>query len=156
MIIKNQTSFKNKILKIYENCITLIEEVAAYTDQEGQEIFKKLPLDLAKIHQNEIFRMNTRLMHTMSWLLLWRAGEDKEMSQEQILLERTKISLKTEPFIQDEILWQKLPAIFRKMVQRSLYIEAKLRLIDQDLKSVKHNVKNIIGQQQKNIEEAFK
>ncbi|KPB00294.1 DUF1465 family protein [Ahrensia marina] len=116
--------------KLYSEGMALVEETAAYLETEGREEAKKLKRVAATLYAAESMRLTTRLMQLASWLLLQRALNSGEMSEEQVRSEKDKIRLDTNSSNKDVASWNELPEKFTDLVRRSLSLQAQVRTID--------------------------
>lgn len=116
---------------IYSEGMTLVEETAAYLETEGREEAKKLSRVAATLYAAESMRLTTRLMQLASWLLLQRALNAGEMSEEQVRSEKDKIRLDTNSSSKDMAAWNELPEKFTDLVRRSLRLQKQVRTMDE-------------------------
>jgi regulator of CtrA degradation len=118
---------------IYEEGMALVEEAAAYLDDEGRAEAKKLSRIAATLYAAESMRLTTRLMQIASWLLLQRAANNGEMTREQMVAEKTKVRLDTLSASNDAPGWDLLPPTFVDIVTRSLRLQSRVQRMDQDI-----------------------
>lgn len=78
---------------IFEEGMTLVEDVSRYLDGEGRNAARELDRNRAISYAAESMRLTTRLMQLASWLLLHRAIKDGEMTREQVEREKRKVRL---------------------------------------------------------------
>ncbi|WP_018689166.1 DUF1465 family protein [Ahrensia kielensis] len=116
--------------KLYSEGMALVEETAAYLETEGREEAKKLSRVAATLYAAESMRLTTRLMQLASWLLLQRALNSGEMSEDQVRSEKDKIRLDTNSSNKDVTAWNELPEKFTDLVRRSLRLQARVRTMD--------------------------
>jgi len=133
--------YNGTFLKLYSYGMALIEETAYYIDHDGRTASRAFSGDTASLYAAEAMQLSTRLMQVASWLLLARAERDKEMAKDQIELERAKISLNTPSQKSISAQWADLPTPFRDLVERSLRLEDRVRLMDYYMKN--HQTPNI-------------
>ncbi|EJF91744.1 DUF1465 family protein [Bartonella tamiae] len=120
---------------LYQEGMALIEETAAYIDGNGKIASRALSGEASALYASEAMRMSTRLMQVASWLLLFRAAREDEMTPEQIRQEKAKVSLNTPCLSKDHINWQELPIDFRRLVDLSIRLEERVRHMDQDVEN---------------------
>ncbi len=120
---------------LYAEGMSLVEETAAYLESEGRAEAKKLGRVAATLYAAESMRLTTRLMQLASWLLLQRALNSGEMSQEQVKSEKSKIRLETTSSSTDVTAWNELPDMFCDLVRRSLRLQARIRRMDEDIEA---------------------
>lgn len=82
---------------LYREGMTLIEEVAAYLDGEGRAESRHLPREASFVYATESMRLTTRLMQLASWLLLQRAVNEGELSNESARTEKEKVKFSATP-----------------------------------------------------------
>lgn len=128
-------AFDSVFSRLYDEGMTLIEETAAYIDGEGKIASRTLSGEASSLYAAEAMRMSTRLMQVASWLLLFRAAREKEMSEEQINQEKAKVCLNTPSLGASNIHWTELPDAFRHLVELSIRIEDRVRHMHHDLES---------------------
>lgn len=116
--------------RLYSEGMGLVEETAAYLETEGREEAKKLSRVAATLYAAESMRLTTRLMQLASWLLLQRALNSGEMSEEQVRSEKDKIRLDTNVSSKDMSAWNELPEKFTDLVRRSLRLQTQISTID--------------------------
>lgn len=133
VLIFEHQAFDAAFQTLYDKGMRLIEETAAYIDGEGAYAAQELSEAASSLYTEEAMRISTRLMQVASWLLLMRAGREKEMSEEQIATEKARISLNTPSEQIQSALWEELPQTFRTLVDRSLRLEERVRYLDFDL-----------------------
>ena len=72
----------------------LVEEAAAYLDGDGRKDSKDLPRVAALAYAGESMRLTTRLMQVASWLLVQRAVDEGEMTEEEAANEKYRLGAK--------------------------------------------------------------
>ena len=78
---------------LFKEGMALVEETADYLDGEGRGESRRLTRAGALSYATESMRLTTRLMQLASWLLLQRAVNDGELSNEQARVEKSKVKL---------------------------------------------------------------
>ena len=97
--IQEPVSFKEKLAGsqafslLFKDGMALVEETAAYLDGPGRKESKVLKRAAALTYATESMRLTTRLMQLASWLLLQRAVNDGELSDDQARIEKNKVRL---------------------------------------------------------------
>jgi regulator of CtrA degradation len=112
--------------------MALVEEAAAYLDEEGKDAARSLSHQAATLYAAESMRLTSRLMHIASWLLLLRASRSGDMSRDMVAREKAKVSLETLSAGESAKGWQELPETFRDMIARSLHLQDRVRCMDGD------------------------
>ena len=128
-------AFDSAFSRLYDEGMSLIEKTASYIDGDGKVASRNLSGEASSLYAAEAMRMSTRLMQVASWLLLFRAAREKEMSKDQIAQEKAKVSLNTTSLIGENEHWQELPDEFKQLVELSLRIEERVRHMDHDVES---------------------
>lgn len=151
-------AFDSVFSRLYDEGMALIEKTAAYIDGDGKIASRKLSGEASSLYASEAMRMSTRLMQVASWLLLFRAARDKEMSQDQVNLEKAKVSLNTPSLGSDNEHWNELPDTFRQLIGASIRLEERVRHMDQDLENAltqSKNADNSVSNQLDRLKAAF-
>ena len=78
---------------LFKEGMALVEETADYLDGDGRGESRRLTRAGALSYATESMRLTTRLMQLASWLLLQRAVNDGELSNEQARVEKSKVKL---------------------------------------------------------------
>lgn len=147
-------SFAGRVAKspqfdaLYAQGMRLVETTAAYLDGPGRIASKTLPAIASSLYSAESIRLTTRLMQMASWLLLQRSLNTGEMTREQVLQERSKIRFGNNDVDRDAPGWSDLPAGFCELVESSLRLEARIRVLDQNMTSVETEERQSVNQNQ--------
>lgn len=158
IVMFEHEAFDNVFTRLYDEGMTLIEETASYIDGDGKIASRKLSGEASSLYASEAMRMSTRLMQVASWLLLFRAARDKEMSHEQINQEKAKVCLSTPSLGERNAHWNELPDAFRQLVGLSLRLEERVRHMDRDIEKASfsdNNDKNSVSKQMERLKAAF-
>ncbi|AKK20264.1 DUF1465 family protein [Candidatus Liberibacter africanus] len=129
----NRTVSSIRLKVLYEESVHLIEETSLYFDREGKVLSKTLPPVVVNLYTSESILLTTRLMQMVSWLLLQRALEDGDMSLEQVISEKDKIKFDYSHLDYTVTGWNDLPCFFRNLVERSLQLQKRIVLLDQEI-----------------------
>ena len=152
-------AYSDSFKKLFADGMTLVEEAAAYLDGDGREAAKTLSRSVAVFYGSESMRLTTRLMQLASWLLLQRAASEGEMTREQLLDEKKKVTLDDtgNPMLKE--LWPELPAEFQELVKRCAALQSRIIQLDRDLygeqQNVSFDINNPVGQQIDLLSTAF-
>jgi len=76
---------------LFREGMALVETTAAYLDGPGRAESRTLDRAAALAYATESMRLTTRLMQLASWLLLQRAVNEGEMTQEQARTEKNRV-----------------------------------------------------------------
>ena len=116
--------------KLFQDGMTLVEETAAYLDGDGRSAAKDLGRPGSIVYATESMRLTTRLMQLASWLLLHRSVNEGDMTVDQAASEKRKIKLDRLATNMNGPGWDRLPASFRDLVERSLKLQKRIERID--------------------------
>ena len=122
---------------LFRDGMALVEEAADYLDGEGRNEAKTLPRVASLAYATESMRLTTRLMQMASWLLLQRAVNEGEMSLEQAGQEKNKVRLHGLSSAKDGPGWDELPPRLRDLIEQSLYLQKRIRHLDDVIYSKK-------------------
>ncbi|EBX4816860.1 DUF1465 family protein [Salmonella enterica subsp. enterica] len=125
--------FSDAFKPLYDEGMGLVEETAAYLDNDGRKEAKGLSKIAATLYAAESMRLTTRLMQIASWLLLQRAANTAEMTRDQVAAEKSKVRLDTASATPGTEGWSELPEAFRSLVDRSLKLQALVRRMDDEI-----------------------
>ncbi|HET7715538.1 MAG TPA: DUF1465 family protein [Bauldia sp.] len=115
---------------LFKEGMALVEETADYLDGEGRGESRRLTRAGALSYATESMRLTTRLMQLASWLLLQRAVNDGELSDEQALIEKGKVKLQGFSTATHGAGWDALPERLRSLIVRSLRLQERVRRLD--------------------------
>lgn len=152
-------AYSDSFKKLFADGMTLVEEAASYLDGDGREAAKTLSRSVAVFYGSESMRLTTKLMQLASWLLLQRAASEGEMTREQLLDEKKKVTLDEtgDPTLKE--LWSELPLDFQKLVTRCSALQSRIIQLDGELygkpKNVTFDINNPVGQQIDLLSTAF-
>jgi len=118
---------------LFREGMALVEEAAAYLDGRGRTESKALSRPAALAYATETMRLTTRLMQVASWLLLRRAVNEGELTQNQALSERHRVKLSRQDLGCPPELFEQLPPSLRSLSRRSLRIQERVIHLDQGL-----------------------
>ncbi len=142
---------------LFREGMTLVEETASYLDGDGRVESRKLTRAGSLTYATESMRLTTRLMQLACWLLLQRAVNDGEMSQEQAAAEKAKVRLNGLSSATDGTGWDELPERLRDLIGRSTRLQERIRRLDGAMERTTENAPsdNPVGQQIGLIAKAF-
>ena len=115
---------------LFSDGMALVEETAAYLDGDGRDEAKRLPRAAALSYASESMRLTTRLMQIASWLLLQRAVNEGEMTQEEAASDkrRTRIAWQQMPNAAQAVAL--LPDALQALVEDSLRLQDRIVRLD--------------------------
>ena len=115
---------------MFKEGMSLVEETADYLDGEGRGESRRLTRAGALAYATESMRLTTRLMQLASWLLLQRAVNDGELSDEQARTEKSKVRLNGPASSTHGVGWEALPERLKALIARSLRLQERIRRLD--------------------------
>jgi regulator of CtrA degradation len=137
----NTVSFAKKLAEsprfktLFRDGMDLVEEVATYLDGQGREDAKNLHRSVALAYAAESMRLTTRLMQIASWLLVQRAVNEGEMTQDQAAAEKHKVRLSAQDVASGPDLFEKLPEPLRTLTLRSLRLQDRIIYLDRSIQA---------------------
>ena len=115
---------------LFREGMQLVEETASYLDGPGRAESRGLSRAASLIYATESMRLTTRLMQLASWLLLQRAVNEGEMTQEQAGLEKSKVRIDGPASNRSGPGWDEVPETLRGLVDRSQRLQERIRRLD--------------------------
>lgn len=119
-------SFKD----LFKEGMGLVEEAASYLDGDGRTESRELVRAHALAYASESMRLTTRLMQLASWLLLQRAVNEGEMTQNQAAAEKHKVNLVRQEKSLGADMFEKMPDRLKDLVGRSLRLQDRIIHLD--------------------------
>jgi regulator of CtrA degradation len=116
---------------LFREGMDLVEETASYLDGPGRAESRGLSRAASLIYATESMRLTTRLMQLASWLLLQRAVNEGEMTQEQAGLEKSKVRIEDRSGDRAGPGWDEVPETLRDLVDRSRRLQERIRRLDE-------------------------
>lgn len=121
--------------KVFREGMGMVEETADYLDGPGRLDSRLLDRAGAVAYATESMRLTTRLMQMASWLLLQRALQAGEITQDDAQAEKRRISLEEVgpggPISGAE----SLPEGLKSLVERSLRLHERILLLDRSIQA---------------------
>jgi regulator of CtrA degradation len=114
---------------LFREGMALVERTATYLDGPGRAESKALERIAALTYATESMRLTTRLMQMASWLLLQRAVNEGELTQEQAAKEKTKVRL-ADTSARDLNDVSVLPETLRELIDASWALHERIRHLD--------------------------
>ncbi len=115
---------------IFDDGMSLVEETADYLDGDGRKDSLRLTRAGAMAYASESMRLTTRLMQVASWLLLQRAVNNGEISDEQARAEQDKVRLTAFATAMQGPGWDGLPERLQLLITRSLTLQERVQRLD--------------------------
>lgn len=119
--------------EVFDEGMQLVEEAAQYLDTLGREQSRALPRPTAVTYATESMRLTTRLMQLASWLLLQRAVNEGEISAEEAMDEKRKVTLGTMSTHKKPVEFDNLPDQLKAIIHKSRRLEDRILTIDEVL-----------------------
>ena len=126
-------AFSDRFKTLFSDGMKLVEEAASYLDGDGRKAAKTLSREAAVFYGSESMRLTTQLMQLASWLLLQRAANEGEMTREQLLDEKKKVTLDAAGDPSLKAKYDELPDDFKVLVKRSSALQTRIMQLDQEL-----------------------
>jgi len=118
---------------LFREGMALLEETADYLDGPGRTESRMLSRLGGLAYATESMKLTTRLMQMASWLLLQRAVNEGEMSQDQAAEEKNKVRLDHPEDHERSTGFDELPEPLQDLIARSLRLQARVRHLDRQL-----------------------
>jgi regulator of CtrA degradation len=115
---------------LFSDGMKLVEETASYLDGEGRAHANALSRMGALAYASESMRLTTRLMQMTSWLLLQRAVNEGELTQEEAVVEHRKVRLKPQDSVRSDEMISLLPDTLQDLLNRSLNMQNRILKLD--------------------------
>ena len=115
---------------LFREGMSLVEASAAYLDGAGRAESKALPRGPALAYASESMRLTTRLMQLASWLLLQRAVNEGEMTQDQAASEKKKVKLSRQDYASDAQTFGALPETLQDLCRQSVRLQERIIHLD--------------------------
>lgn len=115
---------------LFREGMGLVEETAAYLDGPGRTASKGLDRTASLVYATESMRLTTRLMQLASWLLLQRAVNEGEMSQDQAGAEKSKVRIDGPASPRSGPGWDEVPQPLKDLIDRSVRLQERIRRLD--------------------------
>ena len=118
---------------LFSDGMLLVEDTASYLDGKGREEARELSRTAALAYASESMRLTTRLMQMTSWLLLQRAVNEGELTQEEAIQEHRKVTLKVQDVVQSNEMIDLLPIALQQLIERSVRMQSRIVKLDEVL-----------------------
>lgn len=116
--------------ELFRDGMGLVEETAAYLDGPGREESRALERGAALAYATESMRLTTRLMQLASWLLLQRAVNEGELTQEQAAQEKSKVRLSSVGAPTPRSVIEELPEALGLLIGKAMRLQERIVHID--------------------------
>ncbi len=145
-------------LDIFKEGMTLVEETANYLDTDGRREAKALSQTTSLAYATESMRLTTRLMQMASWLLIQRAVNEGEMSQEQALAEKQKVKIQSSTRAAHIKHFPELPARLQQLIKNAERLHDRIHVLERmiyEAPEEKQNKDNPLTEQFEMLKQAF-
>lgn len=115
---------------LFRDGMALVEETAAYLDGPGRTESRALDRGPALAYATESMRLTTRLMQLASWLLLQRAVNEGELTQEQAAQEKSKVRLSSVGAATPQATLDELPVALADLIGKAMRLQARIVHMD--------------------------
>lgn len=117
-------------MALFREGMGLLEQTADYLDGPGRADSRTLSRLGGLAYATESMKLTTRLMQIASWLLLQRAVNNGEMSQDQARQEKGKVRLDHPEDHERSAGFDDLPEALRELIAHSLRLQTRIRHLD--------------------------
>jgi regulator of CtrA degradation len=144
---------------LFRDGMALVEETATYLDGPGRVESKALDRGAALAYATESMRLTTRLMQLASWLLLQRAVNEGELTQEQAAQEKCKVRLTSVGAATPEATLNELPESLRELIAKAMRLQERVihmdRLLYTESEAAEAGPRNMVAGQIDRLAAAF-
>lgn len=115
---------------LFRDGMALVEETAAYLDGPGRAESRALDRGPALAYATESMRLTTRLMQLASWLLLQRAVNEGELTQDEAAQDRAKVRLSAVGSPTPAATLAELPVSLQDLIGKAMRLQERLNHMD--------------------------
>ena len=116
--------------KVFAEGMALVEKTATYLDGPGRDMSRKLPREAGLTYAAWSMELTARLMQAASWLVMQRAVRDGDMTREEALSKRYRISRDGPPLDASRQRGSGLPDNFLDLVEDSEALYSRICRLD--------------------------
>lgn len=116
--------------EIFKEGMALVEETANYLDTDGRREAKALTQSSSLSYATESMRLTTRLMQMASWLLIQRAVNEGEMTDEQASAEKHKVKIQASTRSSHIKNFDELPARLKQLIKNAERLFDRIHSLD--------------------------
>lgn len=116
--------------EIFKEGMGLVEETANYLDTDGRREAKALSQSISLSYATESMRLTTRLMQMASWLLIQRAVNEGEMTEEQASAEKHKVKIQASTRSSHIKNFDELPARLQQLIKNAERLFDRIHTLD--------------------------
>jgi regulator of CtrA degradation len=115
---------------IFKDGMALVERSAAYLDGEGRREAKQLPAQVSVVYATESMRLTTRLLELASWLLVRRALNEGEITEQEAQAKGMRIKLRTTGRPDQIARFAELPKGLQALIEESFALTDRVLQMD--------------------------
>jgi regulator of CtrA degradation len=147
----------DSFMSLFREGMALVEATAAYLDGEGRSEARKLDRFAALAYASESMRLTTRLMQMTSWLLLRRAVNEGELSQNEADDEARKVKLRPQDAMISDANQSLIPEKLKELVDQSIRLQNRIMKLDNMQKDepVDDTPRNVVADQLTSLQAAL-
>jgi regulator of CtrA degradation len=133
------TAFRDKFtlspqfMALFNEGMDLVEQTANYLDGPGRLHAKHLKGNMAIAYATETMRLTTRLMQLASWLLLRRAVNRGEMTEDQAASDKNRVVLVPIGRSTRSPMFSDLPEALQSLIETSLKLHDRIMRLDRTM-----------------------
>lgn len=145
-------------MDIFKEGMGLVEETANYLDTDGRREAKALTQTASLAYATESMRLTTRLMQMASWLLIQRAVNEGEMTEDQARAEKHKVKIQTTTRAAHIKHFTDLPARLQQLIKNAERLHDRINALDKMIHEgagQEHTKNNPLSQQFEMLKQAF-
>lgn len=145
-------------MDIFKEGMGLVEETANYLDTDGRREAKALTQTASLAYATESMRLTTRLMQMASWLLIQRAVNEGEMTEDQARAEKYKVKIQTTTRAAHIKHFTDLPARLQQLIKNAERLHDRINALDKMIHEgagQEHTKNNPLSQQFEMLKQAF-
>lgn len=117
-------------LEIFKEGMGLVEQTANYLDNDGRREAKALSQSASLAYATESMRLTTRLMQMASWLLIQRAVNEGEMTEEQAMAEKHKVKIQASTRAAHIKHFNDLPPRLQQLIKNAERLHDRIHALD--------------------------
>lgn len=115
---------------IFRDGMALVEKSAAYLDGDGRKEAKVLAPQVSVVYATESMRLTTRLLELASWLLVRRALNEGEITEQEAQAKGMRIKLKTSGRPAQIARFAELPKGLQALIEESFALTDRVLQMD--------------------------
>jgi regulator of CtrA degradation len=117
--------------KVFAEGMALVERTATYLDGPGRDMSRRLPREAGLTYAAWSMELTSRLMQAASWLVMQRAVRDGDMSRDDALAPKYRISRDGPPLEASAQRGSGLPDSFLDLVENAEALYSRICRLDE-------------------------